>query len=247
MYDLIDHSPSPAGLNQTDPDASHVAINLVNRRLLLHFNTCVKLHLLFIYFFMYTYFFLWCEQKQSGKAASYCMWRTHTTHTQTNRDILWIGYNENLNLKLSEAIFPLQFIWSHLGTLPLTMQEKCTNTHIYSRPMHTHTRLTGGISVSSNLWYEIFITTLCAQLQCHALSVGPGFDVRLVIRTHTISLTLGVKVFFPRWRPTSPALLRFSISLSVALPLGVFSLFSCPVFPPPSLFHFHLIYLLCAF
>lgn len=128
------------------------------------------------------------------------------------------------------------------------MQEKCTNTHIYT-PVHTH--LMGGVSVSSNLWYEIFITTFCAQLQCHALCVVPGFDVRLVIRTHTISLTLGVKVFFPRWCPTSSALLRFSISLSVALSLlslfpllrsclsssSSFALSLLPHLPPPCLLH----------
>ncbi len=40
--------------------------------------------------------------------------------------------------------------------------------------------------------------------------------------SYTISLTLGVKVFFSCCCPTSFALLHFSISLSVALPLSVF-------------------------
>lgn len=55
-------------------------------------------------------------------------------------------------------------------------QDKCTNTHIYTG---THT-----ISVSSNLCYEIFITALCAQLQCHALHMLPGLGVMHNL-THT--------------------------------------------------------------
>lgn len=246
MYDLIDHSPSPAELNQTDPGASHVAINLVNRWLLPHFNTCVKLHLLFIYFFVYTCL---CVSRSSQASAHDDMW-THT-RTQTNKP--WLLVNQ-WQWKLKSKTFWGYFFLSDLsGQILAPRSWRCKRNaqiHTYIHPC-THTHLMGGISVSSNLWYEIFITTFCAQLQCHALCVVPGFDVRLVIRTHTISLTLGVKVFFPRWCPTSSALLPFSISLSVALSLlslfpllrsclsfsSSFALSLLPHLPPPCLLH----------
>lgn len=92
-------------------------------------------------------------------------------------------------------------VWSGVSWHPLPKeQDKCTNTRTHTG---THT-----ISVSSNLSYEIFITALCAQLQCHALRMLPGLGVMHNL-THT-----GCKVFLSCRCPTSSA---FSISLSVAL------------------------------
>lgn len=74
-------------------------------------------------------------------------------------------------------------VWSGVSWHPLPKeQDKCTNTRTHT---DTHT-----ISVSSNLSYEIFITALCAQLQCHASVCCLG------LVSCTISLTLGVKYSF---------------------------------------------------